>query len=110
MFAHQTEETVSNLDGIVALAGSDVCVQYGSGVGITKRLFRSSSIRRTGASSTRATITRTPRSSVTFQIGATELRYRSAATGDWGQDATTIDVFVGCASTADLSTALTVKK
>lgn len=46
--------------------------------------------------------------SVTFDLGPDELRYWSAATRDWVQDATTLDVWVGGSSTAELSTTLTV--
>jgi beta-glucosidase len=45
---------------------------------------------------------------VTFALGPAELRYWSAATRDWVQDATTLDIWVGGSSTADLSTVLTV--
>jgi beta-glucosidase len=45
---------------------------------------------------------------VTFGLGPSELRYWSAATRDWVQDATTLDIWVGGSSTADLSTVLMV--
>ncbi|MEO6088439.1 MAG: fibronectin type III-like domain-contianing protein [Umezawaea sp.] len=45
---------------------------------------------------------------VTFGLGPSELRYWSAATRDWVQDATTLDIWVGGSSTADLSTVLEV--
>ncbi|WP_308467306.1 glycoside hydrolase family 3 N-terminal domain-containing protein [Rathayibacter soli] len=45
---------------------------------------------------------------VTFGLGADELRYWSAATRGWLQDATTLDVWVGGSSTAELSTVLEV--
>ncbi|HEY5224923.1 MAG TPA: glycoside hydrolase family 3 N-terminal domain-containing protein [Microbacteriaceae bacterium] len=45
---------------------------------------------------------------VTFDLGPGELRYWSAATRGWIQDATTLDVWVGGSSTAQLSTVLEV--
>jgi beta-glucosidase len=45
---------------------------------------------------------------VNFDLGPAELRYWSAATRDWVQDATTLDVWVGGSSAADLSTVLVV--
>jgi beta-glucosidase len=45
---------------------------------------------------------------VTFGLGPSELRYWSAATRDWVQDATALDIWVGGSSTADLSTVLMV--
>ncbi|GAA1504915.1 beta-glucosidase [Agromyces terreus] len=45
---------------------------------------------------------------VTFDLGPAELRYWSAATRDWVQDPTTLDVWVGGSSTADLAAVLTV--
>ncbi|MFE1665745.1 glycoside hydrolase family 3 N-terminal domain-containing protein [Microbacterium sp. P02] len=45
---------------------------------------------------------------VTFDLGPAELRYWSAATRGWIQDATTIDIWVGGDSTADLATTITV--
>jgi len=45
---------------------------------------------------------------VSFDLGPGQLRYWSAATRGWVQDATTIDVWVGGSSTADLATVLTV--
>jgi beta-glucosidase len=45
---------------------------------------------------------------VTFDLGPTELRYWSAATRDWVQDATTIDIWVGGDSTAAATTTLLV--
>ena len=44
----------------------------------------------------------------TFDLTPDHLRYWSAATRDWVQDATTIDVFVGGSSRAGLQTQLTV--
>lgn len=41
---------------------------------------------------------------VSFTVGPEELTYWSAATRDWVQDATTIDIWVGGSSTADLAT------
>lgn len=45
---------------------------------------------------------------VRFQLGPDELRYWSAATRDRVQDATTVDVWIGPDSTAELSARLTV--
>ncbi|HWD62035.1 MAG TPA: glycoside hydrolase family 3 C-terminal domain-containing protein, partial [Humibacter sp.] len=45
---------------------------------------------------------------LTFDLGPSELRYWSAATRAWVQDATTLDVWVGGSSTADLSATLEV--
>jgi beta-glucosidase len=45
---------------------------------------------------------------VTFGLGPDQLRYWSAVTRDWVQDATEIEVYVGGDSTAELSTVLTV--
>ncbi|BDZ64683.1 glycoside hydrolase family 3 N-terminal domain-containing protein [Agromyces mangrovi Wang et al. 2018] len=45
---------------------------------------------------------------VGFDLGPDELRYWSASDRDWVQDATTVDVWVGGDSTADLATAFTV--
>ncbi len=45
---------------------------------------------------------------VTFDLGPDELRYWSAATRDWVQDATTFDVWVGGDSTAELATTFVV--
>jgi beta-glucosidase len=45
---------------------------------------------------------------VSFDLGPEQLRYWSAATRDWVQDATEIEVYVGADSTAALGTVLTV--
>ncbi len=45
---------------------------------------------------------------VTFEVGPDQLRYWSAATRDWVQDATEIEIYVGGDSTAELGTLLTV--
>lgn len=45
---------------------------------------------------------------VTFSLGPDELTYWSTATGDWVQDETTIDIWVGGSSTTELSTVLNV--
>jgi len=45
---------------------------------------------------------------VTFPLGPDQLRYWSAVTRDWVQDATTLDVWVGGSSAADLGTVLQV--
>ncbi|WP_203566729.1 glycoside hydrolase family 3 N-terminal domain-containing protein [Aestuariimicrobium ganziense] len=45
---------------------------------------------------------------VGFDLGPDQLRYWSAATRDWVQDASTIDVYVGGSSTADLTAVLEV--
>lgn len=45
---------------------------------------------------------------LTFDLGPGQLRYWSAATGSWIQDATTLDVWVGGNSRADLAAVLTV--
>ncbi|WP_448630971.1 fibronectin type III-like domain-contianing protein [Cellulomonas soli] len=45
---------------------------------------------------------------VTFPLGPDQLRYWSAATRDWVQDATTLDVWVGGSSAAELSTTVEV--
>ena len=45
---------------------------------------------------------------VTFDLGPDELRYWSAAAHDWVQDATTIDIWVGGASTATLATTVSI--
>ena len=45
---------------------------------------------------------------VTFGLGPDQLRYWSAATRDWVQDATEIEIYVGGSSTAELDTVLTV--
>ncbi|WP_394551952.1 glycoside hydrolase family 3 N-terminal domain-containing protein [Agromyces sp. MMS24-JH15] len=45
---------------------------------------------------------------VRFDLGPAELRYWSAATRDWVQDATTLDLWVGGSSAAELATVLTV--
>lgn len=45
---------------------------------------------------------------VSFDLGPDELRYWSAATRDWVQDETTLDVWVGGSSTAELGTVLVV--
>jgi beta-glucosidase len=46
---------------------------------------------------------------VTFQIGPPQLRYWSAATGGYVQDATTIDIWAGGSSEAELSATLDVR-
>jgi beta-glucosidase len=46
---------------------------------------------------------------VTFPIGPAELRYWSAATRSYVQDATTIDIWAGGSSEAELSTTLEVR-
>ena len=45
---------------------------------------------------------------VTFDLGPDQLRYWSAVTRDWVQDATEIEVYVGGDSTAELTAVLTV--
>lgn len=45
---------------------------------------------------------------VTFELGPRQLRYWSAATRSYLQDATTLDIWVGGSSTAELSTVLDV--
>ena len=45
---------------------------------------------------------------VTFDLGPAELRYWSAATRDWVQDASTFDIWVGGDSTAELATTFVV--
>jgi len=45
---------------------------------------------------------------VTFPLGPDQLRYWSAVTRDWVQDATTLDVWVGGSSTAELAAVLEV--
>ncbi|WP_426592650.1 glycoside hydrolase family 3 N-terminal domain-containing protein [Cellulomonas sp. McL0617] len=45
---------------------------------------------------------------VTFPVGPDELRYWSAATRGWIQDATTLDLWVGGSSTTELTTVLEV--
>ncbi len=47
---------------------------------------------------------------LTFDLGPDQLRYWSAVTHDWLQDATTIDLYVGGSSTATLHTVLTVTR
>jgi len=46
---------------------------------------------------------------VNFPLGPAELRYWSAATRGWVQDETTLDIWVGGDSTADLATTLAVR-
>jgi beta-glucosidase len=46
---------------------------------------------------------------VTFQIGPPQLRYWSAATGGYVQDATTIDIWAGGSSEAELSATLDIR-
>jgi beta-glucosidase len=46
---------------------------------------------------------------LTFPLGPAELRYWNAAARDWVIDATTIDVFAGGDSTADLTTSFTLR-
>ena len=46
--------------------------------------------------------------SVSFDLGPDQLRYWTAVTRDWVQDATEIEVYVGGDSTAELSGLLTV--
>jgi beta-glucosidase len=46
---------------------------------------------------------------VTFELTPDHLRYWSAATLDWVQDATTIDIFAGGSSRAELQNILTVE-
>ena len=41
---------------------------------------------------------------VEFELGPDQLRYWSAATRTWVQDATVVDVFVGGSSACDLAT------
>ena len=43
-----------------------------------------------------------------FELGCDQLRHWSAATRDWVQDATTLDIWVGGSSTADLAAVLQV--
>ncbi len=45
---------------------------------------------------------------LTFPLGPDQLRYWSAVTRSWVQDVTTLDLWVGGSSTADLTTTLTV--
>ena len=45
---------------------------------------------------------------LTFPLGPEQLRYWSAATRDHVQDATTVDIWVGGDSTAELSTTLRI--
>jgi beta-glucosidase len=45
---------------------------------------------------------------LTFPLGPAELRYWNAAARDWVIDVTTIDVFAGSDSTADLTTSFTI--
>ena len=45
---------------------------------------------------------------LTFPLGPAELRYWNAAARDWVIDITTIDVFAGSDSTADLTTSFTI--
>ncbi|HTQ89009.1 MAG TPA: beta-glucosidase BglX [Streptosporangiaceae bacterium] len=45
---------------------------------------------------------------LTFRLGPGELRYWNAATRDWVIDTTTIDVFAGTDSTAELTTSFTI--
>ena len=45
---------------------------------------------------------------VTFDLGPDQLRYWSAVTRDWVQDATEIEVYVGSDSTAELGAVLTI--
>ena len=45
---------------------------------------------------------------VEFELGPDQLRYWSAVTRDWVQDATEIEIYVGGDSTAELTTVLTV--
>ena len=45
---------------------------------------------------------------LTFPLGPAELRYWNAAARDWVIDTTTIDVFAGSDSTADLNTSFTI--
>jgi beta-glucosidase len=45
---------------------------------------------------------------LTFSLGPGELRYWNAAVRDWVIDTTTIDVFAGSDSTADLTTSFTI--
>jgi len=47
---------------------------------------------------------------VTFSLGPDQLRYWSAATGGHVQDATTIEIYAGGSSTAELTTTLEVTK
>jgi beta-glucosidase len=47
---------------------------------------------------------------ITFSLRAEDLRYWSAATRDWVQDETIIDVFAGGDSTASLSASFEVKR
>ncbi len=47
---------------------------------------------------------------VIFELGPDQLRYWSAATRDWVQDATEIEIYVGGDSTAELGTLLTVTR
>lgn len=48
------------------------------------------------------------RRELSFELGPDELRHWSAVTRDWVQDATTLDVWVGGSSTADLGATLQV--
>jgi beta-glucosidase len=45
---------------------------------------------------------------LTFTLGPNELRYWNAAARDWVIDPTTIDLFIGTDSTADLTTSFTI--
>lgn len=45
---------------------------------------------------------------VTFELGPDQLRYWSAVTHDWVQDATTLDVYVGGSSACDLAAVVEV--
>lgn len=56
----------------------------------------------------RITLTAGETRTVVFDLGPSELRYWSAATHGWVQDATTLDIWAGGSSTAGLSTVLTV--
>ncbi|MFT3971170.1 MAG: glycoside hydrolase family 3 N-terminal domain-containing protein [Micropruina sp.] len=47
---------------------------------------------------------------ITFDLGPDQLRYWSAVTRGWVQDATEIEIYVGGDSTAELSTLLTVTR
>ncbi|WP_243076269.1 glycoside hydrolase family 3 N-terminal domain-containing protein [Microbacterium sp. SS28] len=56
----------------------------------------------------RVTIAAGETRTVRFALGSDQLRYWSAATGGFVQDATTIDIWVGGSSAADLATVLEV--
>ncbi|HSO69536.1 MAG TPA: glycoside hydrolase family 3 N-terminal domain-containing protein [Arachnia sp.] len=45
---------------------------------------------------------------VTFELGPDELRYWSAVTGSWVQDATVVDLFVGGSSTCELAAVIEI--